>query len=215
MAELQLFLKQFLYFSEGMAAVVAVLKYKKFKDSYWKWFIYYLIFIFIAETVSKFILCYFTSYRSYFYDFVVIPIEFIFLYWLCSFRSLANKKLFWVSCGIFMFSLLPYFVFEGSSVVNSFNYIVGTFLLSIMIILEYNKQMKTDDILRFRENIMFYINTGACLFYVGTLPLFSFNGLIWKDKDIFYNYYLLFLIAGILMYILFSIALLWGKPNTY
>lgn len=214
MEEIRIFLKQLLFFSEFIAAALAIFKFKKFKNSYWKWFSCYLIFIFFAETISKFILCYFTEYRSYFYDFIVIPVEFIFLYWLYSYKSLNNKKLFWTCCSIYLISLLPYFVLEGSSVVNQFNYITGTFLLSIMIILEFNKQMRTDDIIRFRENMMFYINTGTCLFYVGTLPLFSFNNLLWKDKIIFYNYYTLFLIAGILMYLLFSIALLWGKPNT-
>ena len=84
-----------------------------------------------------------------------------------------------------------------------------------MIFLEFNKQMKTDDIMRFKENMMFYINTGVGLFYVGTLPYFAFNSLLWKDKVMFYDYYIFFLITNILMYTLFSIALLWGKPNTY
>ena len=214
MEELRIFLKQLLFSSEFIAAAVAIFKFKKFRNSYWKWFSYYLIFIFFAETVSKFILCYFTDFRSYFYDFIVIPVEFIFLYWLYSYKSLDNKKLFWICCTIYLLSLLPYFVFGGSSVVNHFNYIIGTFLLSIMIILEFNKQIKTEDILRFRENMMFYVNAGAFLFYVGTLPLFAFNSLLWKDQVIFYNYFTLFLITGILMYLLFSIALLWGKPNT-
>ena len=215
MAEFQLFLKYLLFFSEFMAATVAVLKFKKFKNSFWKYFIYYLVFIFFAEAISKFIFCYFITYRNYYYDFFVIPVEFIFLYWLYSYKSLANKKLFWFSCGIYFLSLFPYFAFGGSDVVNSFNYIVGTFLLSIMIILEYNKQMKSDDILRFRENIMFYINTGVGLLFVGSLPLFAFNSLLWKDTVIWHNYYIFFMLTNILMYTLFSIALLWGKPNTY
>lgn len=214
MNEFQAVLKNLLFFSEFIAAFIAVLTFKKFKNSYWKWFLYYLIFIFFAESVDKFILCYFTSYTRYYYDFFVIPVEFIFLYWLYSYKSLGNKKMFWVCCAIYLLSLLPYFVFEESSVVNHFNYIIGAFLLSIMITLEFNKQIKTDDILRFRENIMFYINTGVCLFYVGSLPFFAFNTLLWKDQVIFYNYFTLFLITGILMYLLFSIALLWGKPNT-
>ena len=209
------YLLNLLTLSEFIAGVIAILMFKKFKNSHWKWFIYYLIFIACSELIGNFVLCYFQNLIKYYYDFFVIPIEFVFMYWLYSYKSFGKKKLFWISCGIYFLSLFPYFAFDGFNVVNSFNYIVGTFLLSIMIFLEFNKQMKTDDIMRFKENMMFYINTGVGLFYVGTLPYFAFNSLLWKDKVMFYDYYIFFLITNILMYTLFSIALLWGKPNTY
>ena len=215
MNEYHLLLKKILLFSEVLAAIVGIVKIKKFNSSHWKWFIYYLVFIAISELVCKFILCYYTSFRTYYYTFFVIPLEFLLVFWLYSYKSLNNKKLFWISVSIFLISLLPFSFFEVKKTVHSFNYIMGAFLMSIMIILEYNKQMKTDDILKFRENMMFYVNTGVGLFYVGTLPFFAFNSLLWKDKDIFFNYYMFFLITNILMYTLFSIALLWGKPNTY
>lgn len=201
--------------SEVAAGIVGIIKFSKFRNSHWKWFIYYLVFIAISELLCRFAFSYFPNFRTYYYDFFVIPIEFLFLYWLYSYKSLQRKKLFWVCSGIYILSLFPFFIFEGSQVVNSFNYIVGTFLLSLMIILEYNKQIKTDDILSFRENMMFYINMAVGLLYVGTLPFFAFQDLLAKDKVILLNYYALFIFANITMYTLFSIALLWGKPNTY
>lgn len=215
MADFQYILGKTLLFSEVMAGIIGVIKFRKFKGSHWKWFIYYLVFIAISELSCEFIWSYIPQYRTYYYDFFIIPLEFLILFWLYSYKSLNNKKLFWISCGICFLSLFPYFAFGGKDVVNSFNYIVGTFLLSIMIILEYNKQMKSDDILRFKENMMFYINIAVGLFYVGTLPYFAFNSLLWKDQLIFHNYANFFYITDILMYLLFSIALLWGKPNTY
>lgn len=215
MADFQHFLGKLLLLSEVLAAIVGIVKFKKFKDSYWKWFVFYLVFIAFSELICEFILCYFTRFRTYYYDFFVIPLEFMILYWLYSYKSLGKKKLFWICCSVYILSIFPYFAFEGSRVVNSFNYITGTFLLSIMIIMEFNKQMKTDDILKFKENTMFYINTGVGLFYVGTLPFFAFHSLLWKDQIIWNNYYIFFMLTNILMYILFSIALLWGKPNTY
>ena len=83
------------------------------------------------------------------------------------------------------------------------------------VFLEYKKQILSDDIIRFKENMMFYVNLGVSLLYVGTLPLFSFYSILLKDTEIFYGYYALFLIVNHLMYILFSFAFLWGKPNTY
>lgn len=210
------YLGELILVSEFIAAAIGILKFKKFKSSYWKWFIYYLIFIFFVEMVSEFVLYKFEYIRPYYYDFFVIPIEFLFLYWLYSYKSLANKKLFWLSCGIYITSFIPHILFfKRPNVIYSFNYIVGTFLLSMMVILEFNKQIKTDDILGFRKNLMFYINTGVCLLYVGTLPFFAFYSLLLQNMVIWNNYYIFFMLTNILMYILFSIALLWGKPNTY
>ncbi|MDI1317221.1 hypothetical protein [Flavobacterium sp.] len=215
MSDLQNVLVKILLVAEVAAAVIGVIKFKKFRDTHWKWFIYFLIFIALCELLSFFVLCYFIKFRGYFYDFFVIPVEFLFLFWLYSYKSLGKKKLFWISAIIYTLSLFPYFVFGEYTLVNSFNYIVGTFLLSFMIILEYDKQIKSDAILKFKENMMFYINTAVGLFFVGTLPFFAFHSLIWKDAVIWSNYYLFFMLTNILMYTLFSIALLWGKPNTY
>ncbi|MGV9003739.1 hypothetical protein [Flavobacterium sp.] len=202
--------------AELIALVTGIVHYKRFKDTYWKWFIFYLGFIFLAETVSAFVLIHYTHLKKSYYALLVIPVEFLFFYWLFAYKSLKNKKLFWISTVIYLVSFIPHYtVFKSSSLVNSFNYIVGAFLLMIMIVLEFNKQIKNDDILLFRSNMMFYINTGVCLLYVGTLPFFSFFGLLLKDPLIWSNYYVFFLCTNFSMYILFSFALLWGKPNTY
>ena len=215
MSDFQNLLVKILLLTEVAAAVIGIIKFKKFRETHWKWFIYFLLFIAGSELLSYFVLCYYIKVRTYFYDFFVIPIEFIFLFWLYSYKSLGKKKLFWISTVFYTLSLFPYFTFGEFTLVNSFNYIVGTFLLSFMIILEYDKQIKSDAILKFKENMMFYINTAVGLFFVGTLPFFAFHSLIWKDTVIWSNYYLFFMLSNILMYTLFSIALLWGKPNTY
>lgn len=215
MTEFQYLLNKLLLILEVTAGLIGIIMFRKFKNTYWKWFIYYLVFIAISELFCEFVLKHYRVFITYYYDFFVIPIEFLFLYWLYCFKSLGRKKLFWISVGIYVISLFPYFFFEGKNVVNAFNYIVGTFLLSIMICLEYNKQMKTDDILKFRENMMFYINTGVGLFFVGTLPYYAFNGPLFKEQTIFFNYYMICTMINITMYTLFSIAFIWGKPNTY
>ena len=215
MNEYHILLKKLLLLLEVTAAIVGIIKFKKFKNSYWKWFIYYLVFIAISELLSMFVFCYYEPFMSNYYSFFVIPLEFTTIFWLYSYKSLNNKKLFWISIGIYLISLLPYYMLEDNKMVKSLNFTIGGFMMSIMIILEYNKQMKSDDILKFRENMMFYINAAVGLFYVGTLPFFAFYNLIVNDFVFFYDYYIFFLITNILMYTLFSIALLWGKPNTY
>lgn len=205
-----------LYF-ELLALLFGLFYFKKFKNSYWKWFIYYLGFIFISNLIHGFLMLqYFIKYANHFYSYFVIPLEFLFFYWLYAYNSLKKKKLFWIFGTLYLlsFAIQPLISKEISSI-YSFNYIVGAFFLAILVIQEYMKQIKSDDIIKFKENMMFYINLGVSLFYIGTLPLFSFFNLLINKMDIYLTYYLLFIVLNIFMYILFICAIKWGKPNTY
>jgi len=211
------FLFSSLLYFELFAALTGIFYYKKFKNSYWKWFIFYLAFIGIAGIIHKFyILKYYSDNANYFFSYFVIPVEFLFFYWLYACKSLKQTKLFWLFSTLYLLSFAFHsLVKEEISSIYSFNYVVGAFLLGILVFLEYLKQIKSDDIVKFKDNMMFYVNLGVCLLYIGTLPFFSFFEVLVKNMEIYMNYYILFLIVNHLMYLLFTAAILWGKPNTY
>jgi hypothetical protein len=216
MNELLKILLNTIIIAEFIPVVIGVYNYKKIKDTYWIWFLCYLAFIFCAELLSDLEILFNASNRKYIYGFLIIPIEFLFFYWLYACKSLKNKKLFWTFAMVYLVSFIPHLYLKSeNTMVYSFNYVVGAFLLGILVFLEYLKQIRSDEILKFKENMMFYVNLGVSLLYVGTLPLFSFYVIIIKDKEIFTNYNILFLLINQLMYLLFSMAFLWGKPNTY
>ncbi|MEJ5994732.1 hypothetical protein WG904_09925 [Pedobacter sp. Du54] len=209
-------LRETLIWIQLAAALVGLFYWPKLKHSYWKWFIVYLCIIFFVEAFSKWGLKDTPTYRVYLYDFFGIPIQFIFYYWLYAVKSLKNPALFWLCIFLYAISFLPYFtLFAKGSIVYSLSYTVGNVLLMLMVFLEIFKQIKSEKILLFRSNFMFYINIGIMLFYIGTLPFFSFYGLILKDLQIWTSYYIFFMIANHIMYLLFINAFVWGKPNTF
>lgn len=197
-------------------AIVAWWHWPKLKNTHWIWFIIYLNLIFFIEAFSRWGLKNNPSWRVYWYDYFGIPVQFLFFYWLYAIKSLRSFRLFLGAMVIYFLSFIPYFtLFAKESIVYSLSYTVGNVLLMIMVFLEIFKQIKSEKILLFRSNFMFYINIGIMVFYIGTLPFFSFYGLILKDKELWTNYYTFFMIANHLMYLLFISAFLWGKPNTY
>lgn len=199
-----------------ITVIVALFCLPKLKNSHWKWFVFYICIVFIVEALSRWGLKNHSSYRVYLYDFFGIPIQFLFFYWLYANKSLRNKRLFWICCGIYILSFLPYFmIFTKVNIVYSLSYTVGNILLMLLVFLEIFKQIKSEKILEFRTNMMFYINIGIMFFYIGTLPFFSFYGLIYKNHALWVNYYAFFMVANHVMYLLFIAALIWGKPNTY
>ena len=215
MKEIKSVLFECILFSEIICAILGVFYFKKLKNTYWKWFVIYLVFIAFAEIFSMFGLQNLTKFRRYYYDFFVIPIEFIFFYWLYAKKSLQNEKLFKISISVYLvFFFLHLFILDEIRKVSSMSYTVGVLFLAIMVYLEFMKQIKSDEILDFKSNKMFYINIGVLLFYVGTLPFFAFDKLLYEKVNNVWNlYYLFFLFSVNVMYLLFAASFIWGKPK--
>jgi hypothetical protein len=201
-----------LLYLEVISAGIALSYLKKINNTYWKWFILYLVIVSLSDFFISDIVSYLKIEKQYFYAYAIIPIQFIFFYWLYALKSLKSKGLFLSFIGIYILSFIPIeLYFEKLRVVYSFNYTIGTFLLMILVFLEFKKQIQNDDILEYKKNKMFYINIGTMMFYVGTLPFFGLYNLIIKEPFIWNIYYLYFLISNCLMYLLFIASFIWGK----
>lgn len=195
--------------------LAALFYYRKVKHTHWKWFVFYLVYIAFYELVSGLLFEYFHLDFPFYFAYGAIPIEFLFFIWLYAYKSLENKKLFWI-CGIlYLFS----FFFEesmskGRFYFSSFNYIIGSLILLMLVCLEYNKQIKSDAILSFKSNKMFYINIGIVLFYVGTLPFFGLYYPMMEEPSIWNKYYIYFMLSNCTMYLLFAASFIWGKTKS-
>lgn len=208
------YLVNILKFCELIALVVSFFYYNSVKKTYWKWFILYLIYINFYEIIFLKIIKSLHLNGEYF-AFIQIPLEFLFLFWLYAYKSLSNKKLFVISVIIYLFSLIPDLsLSRGNFYFSSFNYIIGALILLIMIVLEFNKQIKSESILLFSQNKMFYINIGVVLMYVGTLPFFGLFYPIMKVPEIWNSYYIYFMVSNCLMYLLFAASFIWGKVKS-
>lgn len=215
MLEVQVFLQEILLFTEGVAAVISIVFFKSIKHSAWKYFSIYLIVIFLCEISGKWLDSIFKFDRVAFINYFVIPLEFIFFYWLYAINSFKKPLLFYIISSIYLLSFIPSEIFfKGNKLIHSLNYTLGCLLLLILISLEYYKQINSSDILNFHKNKMFYINLGVTLFYIGTLPFWTFYSLLIEYNTVFNWYLIYFLLSGIVMYLLFSASFIWGKQNS-
>ncbi|WP_298507941.1 hypothetical protein [uncultured Kordia sp.] len=204
---------------EFCAALVGCLYFVRLKNTYWKWFSLYLLFIFIQDLFWIIIIppgstSVLDNYVNMYYTFVGIPIQYLFFFWLYASKSLSRKNLFYGFSSVYILFLLVTEVFlKEYDLGLPVNIIIGTFLLTTLVILEFIKQVQNENTLKFKENKMFYINTGILLFYFGTCPLSILISNASKElKNLGYTpfiYY--FLISNCLMYLLFSASFIWGK----
>ena len=199
---------------EFISALVGFIYLFKLKNSYWKWFSIYLIVIFIIEFLGDNNISLFGLKKRELYSFIGIPIQYLFLYWLYALKSLKNKKLFILFTFIYISTYFPVEIYlKKIKLLYSLNLTVGTILLTFLVVLEYIKQIKNDNILKFKENKMFYINIGVIFFYIGTYPFFAFHDILSKEPyiKIWNMYYIYFLVSNYLMYLLFTASFIWGK----
>ena len=197
-----------------LCALVGLFCLKELKNSYWKWFPVYLTFIFLQDIFWTLRPAEMRDFSEEYYAFFGIPIQYLFFFWLYAYKSLNNEKLFYTFALIYLLTYIPTeFYFEKINLVYSINLTVGTILLAFLIVMEFKKQIKNDNILEFQKNKMFYVNIGVILFYVGTYPFFAFEELLSKEPyvAVWNGYYLFFLLSNYSMYLLFTASFIWGK----
>ncbi|WP_298119475.1 hypothetical protein [Flavobacterium sp.] len=210
------FLLDLLHICEFIALFFGVLKFNSVKQSYWKWFVYYISYIFIYEIVTAFLSEVYKINVEKVSSLIQIPLEFIFLYWLFAFKSLKIKKLFYIFTLTYLFSMVLEFNLTNlkSFTFYSLSKTFGTLLLLILVVLEFMKQIKSDSILKFKEDKMFYINIGVILFYVGNMPFFGLYRNIIEFPEIWNSYYKYFMLSNCVMYLLFAASFIWGKVKS-
>lgn len=199
---------------EILAAIVAILNYKKVSQTPWKWLVVYLSVIAFQETYFFFNDSLVSISKQDYYAYFGIPIQYLFLFWLYAFVSLKKKNLFYFFSFLYLLVYYPSNTFlSGIHIVNSINISLGNVLILIVVIMEFIKQIKDDSIIKFYENRMFYINIGMILLYIGCFPFFAFYDILAKKENLWlWNaYYIFFLIANCSLYMLYTISFLWGK----
>ncbi|WP_326982094.1 hypothetical protein VUJ46_18055 [Chryseobacterium sp. MYb264] len=197
---------------EGFTALIALIYYPKVKNQYWKYFSIYLIIIFLCEVFGKWGNLLIEYDRPKFFNYFVIPLEYIFFYWLYAAKSFKKPKLFYGLTLAYLLTFIPNeLFFNKNNLIFSFNYTFGGLILMGLVIYEFHKQVNSKEILHFSRSKMFFINIGVTLFYIGTMPFWTFHPIISEYKDIWNIYYSYFQLSLIVMYVLFSISIIRGK----
>ena len=210
-----------LFITETLTAIVALRNWHKLKGSYWRYFPIYLTWICIAEWSGYVSSKYEESeFNPILYNFFVTPSEYLFFVWITSniVDTKKNKRII-LTCFSVIF-LITMFV-EYNYLLNktyffmSLSNSVGTLFLLIMILRCLYDFVFSDKILQYRNSLEFWVIIGITLFYLLSFPFYGmWNILLFKYYDIFIIYNSIVLILSMMMYVSFSIGILWSKPTS-
>ena len=195
---------------EALPVLVGILSWTKVKTTYFKWFLLYLSYIFLGDCIGTWYIKNIGN-NEWIYDYFIIPVEFLFLFWLFS-RSIKNRKYFWtpIACAMFYFISIVVenmFLKDSKYAFDSFSYSIGNLLLLILLLQYFFQLTNSKEVLNFRHNMMFWISSGLMVYYLGTCPYFGLKNYLHDHYyAFFYTYYYIVLVLDCMMYLLFSIG---------
>lgn len=200
---------------EVSALLAGIFYFRKMRNTYWAILLFYLAYVVCYELLTFFFYEKLSASIWGILIFIQIPLEFMLYIWLYASKSLKRPKLFWIFTFVFIGSvLIDESIEQGDYYFNSFNYIIGSLILLILVTLEYFQQIKSDDILVFKQNRMFYVNIGVVLFFIGNLPFFGLYYPMMKQPDLWNNYYIYFMLSNCALYLLLAASFIWGKEKS-
>jgi len=209
---------------ELVAAITGTIFFYKYKHTCLKYFLYLLWYITFTEFFVGFakrneFLIYIDDsgqlYNNWFYNLLYF-ILFITMY-LIYLKLIKNStyklwiKIFIISyiiISIINWSIIQNFVLDASVL----PYIIGSLFLIISVIFYFIELLKSDKILVFHKQLLFWISVGLLLFHTGTIPFsIEYNG-----YALIPGVHKLFLIISILshiMYLIFTFGFIWSKKE--
>lgn len=209
-----------LNFFELLACVTGFIYWRKFRNTYWKFFPFYLALILLLELTAEYIGYIDGNWKlnANLYYFFGIPFQFIFFCWFFHkwFKQTKEKK--WPLIGVFVY-LLAFFaeillLNQMEFWFSSLSYLTGNIILLVLIITFFLSLIKSEEILNYKSNMMFWVCTGLLVFYLGALPFYGlWNTLAKNYYRLFNTYWIIQMGLNYLMYIFFTIAFIWGKPK--
>jgi hypothetical protein len=205
---------------ELAACVTGFYYWKKIKDTYWRWFPVYLGIIFITEMACEYFLQvkHNLPLNIAIYSYFGIPIQFFFFYWLFFKQFTGTNISKWplISAAVYFIALVADLAYISNIpfYFESFSYIIGCIFLLGLLIAYFARFAGSDEIINYRSSMMFWTCLGLILFYVGSMPFYAFRNKLYVEyKDLFYVYWYIQYGLNYVMYLLFIVSFIWGKPK--
>lgn len=219
------------YGVELLAALTGVIFYRKYKYSNAKYFIYFLVFIALAELASGYTNFIENDGVFSFLKGTVFEKNYWFgaLYWSLGgilFYSYYFLKLLKTKSFVFVIKISRYFFLIFFIIYVLFNWndyfikpfpiidILGAIIIFLSVIFYFIEILKSDVILTFYKSLNFYIAVTIFVWWLIITPLVFFN-IYYRHVD--WNFIFLkwqiYLFANIIMYLTFTIAFIWCRPE--
>ncbi|WP_369048825.1 hypothetical protein [Tenacibaculum sp. UWU-22] len=197
---------------EVLAAIIATIYYKKYKNTTERYFLYYLWAVFFVEMAG---LSYWKILKSgNNYWIYIIYTYFSFLFFFYWFYSILEKKKYkkillflafiFSVYGIYNFMVLSWNQYQIPT------FVCGAIITIISALLYFSELLDSDKVLNVKTELRFWIATGLLLFNVGMTPFMIFSDYFKSDNRLFV---IILVSLNFILYGCYSLGFIWLKPK--
>ncbi|PHR73604.1 MAG: hypothetical protein COA67_02435 [Lutibacter sp.] len=194
---------------EYTSAIIATIKYKKFASKFTTYFLIYLWIICLTETLSPQVSKYGFSVNGLYTIYTFFEFNLLFLMYLSITKVEFYKKLIklfiTITNLVFFFEVYKY----GLTMWASNTSVVGSILLSIILILYLKEFLYSDKILNYSKSLYFWITLGSLVYYLGSIPFQAIINYL-ENRDLYFLQISLAIFAQSCV----IIGFLWSKKET-
>ncbi|MFT7072719.1 MAG: hypothetical protein ACJA1Z_000014 [Patiriisocius sp.] len=197
----------------AVASLIALWKYKYYKDTALKYFIVFLFFALFIEWMGLYIgkkygsnaLLYNIYYLFYFFYIIYLFKEAVHF-------SKFKKYISICLCFFFVVYIYSMFTIDFTKKITTWSYVTGGLFSIIAIVFYYLDLLKSDRVITIKSNTLFWISLGFLLFFVGYIPIKIIKNGIY-NLQLIQSYNLLHRTLIIIMNLCFIVGFLIAKPK--
>ena len=164
-----------LYIITGLqfiAAVVATVCFKKYRNSSEKYFIYFLWFTFLIEMTAAIIKSNYPVTVTWLYNlYSFVSVVFYFYWYYVILKAKYIRIVVIVITGLFVLMTTLAYVLPEEFKNQGYAFVVGSIGLLVLILFHFYQLLNSNEVLIIKHKLSFWISTGLLLFYVGIIPL--------------------------------------------
>lgn len=196
---------------EMVAAILATIHYKKYKNSIDKYFLFFLWYVVITEAVGWYYGHILEINNVWIYNIYIIISYLFFINWYYSILKSNTFKNFVMVLGFAFISVALYNSFtQDWKYYLYITFIAGVVAVLISTLLFFSELLNGDEVLELKKNLRFWIATGMLLFSVGMVPLIIFSRIFQANNEM---RLIILMILNIILYSCYSFGFIWSKPR--
>lgn len=211
-------------YSELIAAITGTFFYYKYKNTSWKYFLFYLWLVVAIEFTGGFIkdnkiLVYIDEkgliYNKWIYNsYRFIAFNSFFFIYNKAFKNKTFKNtvktfsILYTTTFIFNWIFIQSFIKESSELPK----IIGALFLITTIILYFIELLRSNKVFIYYKMISFWISVGLLIYYTGNIPF----TLKWNTYMLFpklHNLFIIVYVLAITMYLIFTFGFIWSNKE--
>jgi len=194
-----------------ITAILAVISYHKYRLSHERYFLFFLWYVFLLECVGAVMGDILKIDNTALYNVYTITSMLFYFFWYHSILKKKSYKKIVLFFGVLLIIVAFFNMWiEPWDVYHSYTFLTGALCLLVLTLFHFNQLLNSNEVLKIKYKLSFWISTALILFHVGMIPLFFLAKYTGIDG---LKYLIILLSLNFVLYGCYIVGFLWTKKE--